>query len=72
MGKLLSSYKKALLLDFIDALEANTARYYAFASNPIPNDGDIPAGGKQTTYDSAKKALLDHVVFTELNKVLLL
>lgn len=48
------------------------SEYTAVGAPSFGYDGDIPAIGKQTTYESAKKALLDHVVFTELNKGLLL
>lgn len=39
MGNLLSAYKKALVDDILDGISANTTRYYAFASNPVPWPG---------------------------------
>lgn len=35
MGKLLSSYKKALIDEVVTNITSNTSQYYAFASNPI-------------------------------------
>jgi hypothetical protein len=35
MGKLLSSYKKALIDEVIGNIASNTSQYYAFASNPV-------------------------------------
>jgi hypothetical protein len=36
MGKLLASYKKALVDEIVDNIASNTSQYYAFAANPVP------------------------------------
>lgn len=42
MGNILNTFKKSLINNILTSVSANTTRYYAFAANPIPNDGDIP------------------------------
>jgi hypothetical protein len=41
MGKLLPQYQKAVVEDILNAIESNTANYYAFAANPIYNNGVV-------------------------------
>lgn len=36
MGKILSSYKKSIIEDVINSINANSSHYYAFAANPVP------------------------------------
>lgn len=43
MGKLLPSYKKAIIDDIINNISSNTSHYYAFAANPIINSGNTPS-----------------------------
>lgn len=43
MGKILPSYKKALIEEIVDNIAANSSHYYAFASNPIAYVGTPPA-----------------------------
>ena len=42
MGKLLPSYKKALIDEVKDNIASNTSQYYAFAANPIEYVGTAP------------------------------
>lgn len=42
MGKLLPSYKKAIIDEVIDNIASNTSQYYAFAANPIEIVGTVP------------------------------
>ena len=42
MGVLLPSYKKAIIDEIVNNISTNTSYYYAFASHPIPYDGDTP------------------------------
>ena len=42
MGKILPSYKKALLDEMKANIEANTSQYYAFAANPVAYTGSAP------------------------------
>lgn len=42
MGKLLPSYKKAIIDDIISGISANTTTYYAFGANPIEYVGIAP------------------------------
>lgn len=43
MGKILPSYKKAIIDELIDNITSNTSQYYAFAANPVAHSGSIPA-----------------------------
>lgn len=43
MGKLLPSYKKAVIDEIIDNIYSNTSQYYAFAANPVAFTGAIPS-----------------------------
>lgn len=42
MGKVLPSYKKALLDEMKSNIESNTSQYYAFTANPIAYTGSAP------------------------------
>lgn len=43
MANILTTFKKALINQMKSSISANTARYYAFAANPVPNsDGNVP------------------------------
>jgi len=42
MGKILPSYKKAIIDDVISSISSNSSQYYAFAANPIPVVGNTP------------------------------
>lgn len=42
MGKILSSYKKAMFEELADNIAANSSQYYAFAANPIEYVGNVP------------------------------
>lgn len=43
MGKLLPSYKKAVVDEIINSITTGGSTYYAFASNPVLNANDSPA-----------------------------
>ena len=43
MGKLLSSYKKAIYDEIVTNITSNTSQYYAFAANPIAYSNTAPA-----------------------------
>ncbi len=43
MGKLLPSYKKAVIDELVTNISSNTSHYYAFAANPISFTGNTPA-----------------------------
>lgn len=43
MGKLLSSFRKAIIDEVVDNISTNTAQYYVYASNPVPFSGNTPA-----------------------------
>jgi len=43
MGKLLSSYKKAIYDEIVTNITSNTSHYYAFAANPVPYSNTAPA-----------------------------
>lgn len=42
MGKILPSFKKAIIDEIIENISANSSHYYAFASNPVAYSGDSP------------------------------
>lgn len=42
MGKILPSFKKAVVDEIIDNISSNSSYYYAFASNPIAYPGSAP------------------------------
>lgn len=42
MGKILPSYKKAVIDEIIDNVFSNTSQYYAFAANPVAHNGTPP------------------------------
>jgi hypothetical protein len=42
MGKILSSFKKSIVDEFVEGVSSGTSRYYAFAANPIPYPGPAP------------------------------
>lgn len=42
MGKILPSYKKAVIDEIIDNVFSNTSQYYAFAANPVAYNGVPP------------------------------
>lgn len=42
MGKILPSYKKAIIDDVISNITSNTSQYYAFVANPVPTVGNTP------------------------------
>lgn len=42
MGKILPSYKKAIVEEIVDNVYANTSHYYAFAANPVAYPGSTP------------------------------
>ena len=42
MGKILPSYKKAVIDEIIDNVYSNTSHYYAFAANPVAYPGSVP------------------------------
>lgn len=42
MGKILPSYKKAVIDEIIDNVFSNTSQYYAFAANPVAYTGIAP------------------------------
>jgi hypothetical protein len=42
MGKILPSYKKAVIEEVIDNVFSTTSQYFAFAANPVAYDGDPP------------------------------
>lgn len=56
MGKLLPSYKKALLDELKSNIESNTSHYYAFAANPIAYSGSAPVN---TDDDYSKEFIND-------------
>ena len=43
MGKLLNSYKEAIINDVKLSVQEELSRYYAFAANPIEYTGNTPA-----------------------------
>jgi hypothetical protein len=43
MGKILPSYKKAVIEEIVDNIYSNTSQYYAFAANPVAYPGSVPA-----------------------------
>lgn len=43
MGKLLPSYRKAIIDEMFDNIQANTSHYYAFAANPVAYPGTVPS-----------------------------
>ena len=43
MGKLLPSFKKAIIEEIVDNISTNTAQYYVYASNPVAYSGNTPA-----------------------------
>lgn len=43
MGKLLPSFRKAIIDEIIDNISTNTAQYYVYASNPVSYTGNTPA-----------------------------
>lgn len=43
MGKLLPSFRKAVIDEIIDNISSNTSQYYVFASNPVAYTGNTPA-----------------------------
>lgn len=51
MGKLLPSYKKAVIDEIIDNIYSNTSQYYAFAANPVAFTGTVPSIAN-TDYDT--------------------
>ena len=42
MGKILPSFRKAVIDEIMDNISSNTSQYYVFASNPIAHANDIP------------------------------
>lgn len=42
MGKILPSYKKAVIDEIVDNIYSNTSQYYAFAANPVAYPGTVP------------------------------
>lgn len=42
MGKILPSYKKAIVEEIVDNVVSNTSHYYAFAANPVAYSGTTP------------------------------
>lgn len=42
MGKILPSYKKAVIDEIVDNVFSNTSHYYAFAANPVAYPGSVP------------------------------
>lgn len=42
MGKILPSYKKAVIDEIMDNVFSNTSQYYAFAANPVAHNGTPP------------------------------
>jgi len=42
MGKILPTYRKVLVEEFVDNITANSSQYYAFASHPIEIEGAAP------------------------------
>jgi hypothetical protein len=42
MGKILPSFRKALIDELVDNITANSSHYYAFAANPIEFIGPVP------------------------------
>lgn len=55
MGKLLSSYRNSLYDSLISEIRAGTATYYAFAANPVLNNG-IAANSVNNSYDNIFKS----------------
>lgn len=51
MGKILPSYKKAVIEELVDNIYSNTSQYYAFAANPVAFSGAIPSIAN-TEYDT--------------------
>jgi hypothetical protein len=43
MGNILSSYKKGVIEDIVNSISGNTARYYAFAANPVASSNGVAA-----------------------------
>jgi hypothetical protein len=43
MGKLLPTFKKAIIEELVDNIFSNSSQYYAFASNPVEYAGVVPA-----------------------------
>ena len=52
MGKLLPSYKKAVVDEIINGITTESSSYYAFAANPILNDNDEPAQFNASDYST--------------------
>jgi hypothetical protein len=42
MGKILPTYRKALIEEVVNNITANSSQYYAFASHPLEYDGPAP------------------------------
>lgn len=42
MGKILPSYRKAVIDEIIDNVYSNASHYYAFAANPVEFQGSVP------------------------------
>lgn len=60
MAVLLPNFKKAIIEDLLAGISSNTARYYAFASSPIPHGATIPDDdlGDKTTSAYANWTML--------------
>lgn len=43
MGKILPSFKKAIIDEIVDGISSNGSQYYAFASNPVAYTGTVPS-----------------------------
>ena len=43
MGKILPTYKKAIIEELVDNIFSNSSQYYAFASNPVEYPGSVPS-----------------------------
>ena len=43
MGKLLPTFRKAIIDEIMDNISSNTSQYYVFASNPVAYTGNTPA-----------------------------
>lgn len=51
MGKIIPTFKKAVIDEITASITANTARYYAFAANPVVNANGVP-DTDYTDYDT--------------------
>lgn len=55
MGNILNSFKKSFVEQFVNDITANTARYYAFAANPVLDEDyltDLDTTDKTNIFDS--------------------